>query len=126
MQAKKLVPENLNESSYTDFLTMNSDQIEETKVDLKSIAISIFKGDYTEADVVDALTSLEQDYDSEVPQAIFDWLENQGNVTNRELAMKGIEIQNKYGTEMRMVLNAIDDLSHALFIAKRNREKNAG
>lgn len=119
-----IVPENLNESSYTDFLTMNSEEIETAKDELKSIAVSVFKGDYTESDVVDALSRLEQIYDPEVPEAIFNWIEDKGNVTNRELAMLGIKIQDNHGTEMKMVLNAIDDFGFEIQKAKRNREKN--
>jgi hypothetical protein len=55
-------------------------------------------------------------YDKPVQSAIQHWVEGNGLPTVRALADLGIEIQNKYGTEMRMSVQALED-----FITAANR-----
>lgn len=120
---RNLVPFTLNESSYTNFLTQYTEEIEETKEELALISADIYKGIYSEDEVVEALSRLENIYDPEVVEAIAEWVFADGKVSASELANLGIEILNKHGTEMQMVLEAIAEFSSELHRAKRKKER---
>jgi len=115
MKHLKLFEGFLNESSYTDFLMKRSDEIKEA---IKKLSIlGKHFGDVTgnidglDDDTVNKLMDKLKVYDSNVPQQIEHWvaLSKHHPVDADTIAKFALDNMNRYGTEMQMVLYAIDD-----------------
>ena len=96
------------------FLGNHSDNILEAKNILKKIATLAFDGTYTENTLVDALSSLEQNYEPEIMETITLWIQNGGNVTNNEIIELATSLKEKYGSDYLTIFNAINDFNSNL------------
>lgn len=94
----------VNEGSYTDFLTSHGNDIRSAVKKMQEIA-KIYN-DKVES-IGDKLDKVLEPYDENVGSQIDSWAS--GDISADKIAKFAIENQDKYGTEPKMVLDAIDD-----------------
>jgi len=94
----------INEGSYTDFLTSYGAELQTAVKKLKEIG-EVY--DYKIENLGDDLDKAMDPYDKNVGEQIESWVG--GNVSIDEIAKFAIDNQDRYGTEPKMVLDAIDD-----------------
>ncbi len=107
MKHIKLFEGFLNESSYTDFLSKYGDEINESIKKLK-----ILSGiDEIDEETYKQIEEKLKVYDTNVPKQIMHWisLSKHQRISADEIARFALENMNRWGTEMQMVLYAIDD-----------------
>jgi len=103
----------LNEGSYDDFLTNYGSEIKNAIVLLKKLQKKMMNGEISEDEFASAMIKLEQIYDVEVMEFIDGAIFGIEHVDTRNIANTAIENMNINGTEMSMILNAIDDIGAA-------------
>jgi len=97
----------LNEwsSSYDNFI----DEYAGEMVDIKRMFREIYDNASDEK-IMDAFSKIEDRYDPPVVDFLDDYALTPNVPTIKDIADVGLEINNRYGTEMKMVINAIYDL----------------
>lgn len=95
----------LNEGSYTDFLTSHGNDLKSAVTKIKKIA-EVY--DDKIEDLADAVEKAMEPYDENVGPQIDSWT-GDDNISTDKIAKFAIDNQDKYGTEPKMVLDAIDD-----------------
>lgn len=95
----------VNEGSYTDFLTSHGNALQSAVKKMKEIAAVYDEKIEGKADEVDKAMEI---YDENVGRQLDSWT-GDSNISTDKIAKFAIENQDKYGTEPRMVLDAIDD-----------------
>ena len=103
----------LNEwgGSYDDFIDEYAKELKDATIVLKKIKDKIEAGEIDEAELNEVLDKIEKIYDPEVFNVAESALFGGYIPTVRDLANVGLEILNRHGTEMTMIINAIDNLS---------------
>lgn len=99
----------LTEGSYDEFIDKYASEIAKLKVAMKRLSQKVAK-DQELGYPVDALEEIGKIYDPPVLKSIERWIHSPSEMTVRSVAQLGIDINNKYGTEMRQVINALNDL----------------
>ena len=95
----------VNEGSYTDFLTSHGNALQKAVKQMKEIAAVYDDKIEDKADEVEKAMST---YDDNVGQQLDSWT-GDSNISTDKIAKFAIDNQDKYGTEPKMVLDAIDD-----------------
>jgi len=110
----------INESSYTDFLMHYGDEIRVAIQRLDKIGQeSAGEEDFFNYDEIDQRL---ENYDKNVIDEIDDWVVR--GVAPEEIAEFAIRNQDRYGTEPRMVLYAIEDYFHACGLYDEDEEED--
>jgi hypothetical protein len=119
----KLVKESLNESSYSDFLMNYSEEIREAIQILKKLSKQYKNEKISDEIMLKSFNKLYGIYDKpniDFIQGII--FRQEFHLDAEEIAKIGMEIQNRFGTEPRMVLNAIEDLnSNIEYLQMKNK-----
>lgn len=115
--------ESLNEGTYEDFFIDYGQEIKEAITILKTIAKEIKSGKIDEDDVFEALDKIAKIYDTEVvnfiERAAYD-----GNVDARDIANTAMDNMNRQGTEMKMILYAIEEVGDRLGVYGRDMDES--
>ena len=107
----------LNEGTYEDFFMNYSLEIKNALEILKQLAKKFEKEELEEDDLVAALEKLEKIYDTAVTEFIAGSIYAGGYIDARDLANTALDNMNRQGTEMQMILFAIDDLGGQLGVS---------
>jgi len=115
----------LNEwgDSYDDFIDNYASELKDATIVLKKISEKVESGEIDEAQLNEVLDKIENIYDQEVFNVVESALFGGYIPTIRELANIGLDILNRHGTEMKMIINAIDDLSGYLGVFAEEDEE---
>lgn len=108
MKHIKLFEGFLNEGSYDDFLDNYHDELKEAIVKLSALGKVYDEIDEKIGEEIEKKLSV---YDKNVSKRIMDWIVASVHrpIRKNDIADFALDNMNKYGTEMQMVLNAIDD-----------------
>lgn len=112
----KLIKENLNEGTYEDFFMNYGEELKNAITILKEISKKIRNKELSEDDVIPVLDKLERIYDKKVVNYIGDSALGQYSVDARDIAQIAIDNMNREGTEVQMILYAIEELGADLDI----------
>ena len=108
----------INEGTYEDFFMHYGEEIRNALTVLRTIKKKINDGELGEDDVVPQLEKLDKIYDGRV----VDWIDSEvsggspHNADAQEIARIAIDNMNSTGTEVQMILYAIEELGSALGI----------
>jgi len=104
----------LKENTYTDFLVNYGSEIRIALLELNKVAKAVEINSISRESFDKAYDYIEGIYDGPVVSFIEDAITNKRSATAEDMASVGLQIQNRYGTEPRMVIYAIDDFCSRL------------
>jgi len=105
----KLVKESLNEGSYDEFMNSYGTQLSQATHKLNSIRDRIKNGEIPEESAWEELDKLNM-YDEAITRYIENAITGNENVSSHELAQASMENYNRTGTEMQMIIQAIEEI----------------
>ncbi|HUW44225.1 MAG TPA: hypothetical protein VMW50_00365 [Dehalococcoidia bacterium] len=104
----------LNEGSYEDFFMNYGSEIKNALDLLRKLGKKIDSGEITEEKASPAIDKIDSIYDGAVVNYIVDTITSGGRTDARELTNIAIDNMNRQGTEMQMILYAIEEFAAAL------------
>lgn len=119
-QSSELIIETLSEGTYDDFTNDDDGDLRNVRKDWRSFLSDIKRMKVSE-EAIDYAAEVASKYvsgiyDKENAQNTFYWFEDNKTPSIREIANVAIEVNNRYGTEMQMTVQCMDD-----FINQFNR-----
>ncbi len=110
---KAYIKESVNEGSYEDFITDYGREIKSLSKKIQSIGKKFDSGKISEEGMEKAFKTIENRYDREAVSVIDGLMNDNGRTDLREIAQIAVQMQNRTGTEMQQIVNAMEDFVYS-------------
>ena len=112
----KSIKESVNEGSYEDFITYHGREIKSLITKIQKISKRFDDDKISEENMQKAYEDIENIYDREVVGIIDDIMSGSRGTDVRSIAQTAISMQDRTGTEMRQVVNGMEDFVNSRFL----------
>ena len=103
----------VNEGSYEDFITDYGREVKSLSKKIQSIGKKFDSGKISEEGMEKAFKTIENRYDREAVSVIDGIMNDNGRTDLREIAQIAVQMQNRTGTEMQQIVNAMEDFVYS-------------
>ena len=101
------------QGSYEDFITDYGREVKSLSKKIQSIGKKFDSGKISEEGMEKAFKTIENRYDREAVSVIDGIMYDNGRTDLREIAQIAVQMQNRTGTEMQQIVNAMEDFVYS-------------